>query len=497
MTWKRKLIFALVLANIFGLSACTSREPEKETVGSSGISTENSTVETEPEETEYVNVYEEDDLPDDLDFEGRIFNIAYCDEFLRDLNPEQSGEIMDDTVFYRNIAVEDRLKVDLGFVSMASDPNYYVSKITNGIRSGAQAFEAAYLRQWDSVSSVTKGYYMDTTELPYLNLNKPWWADKYMQKMSIDGESAYFLVGDYSASLLQYMSCMYFNKDLYENYMGDPNALYEIVMEGKWTLDEMNNQVAAIYEDKNGNGKKDAKDIVGLNIDSGSATDFLIGSAGNVFSYRDENGLPVVDPMNASTAERLIDTLDKIIYLHNNNPGRNGGFDGLQNICEAFCADKSAFMVGTFSYTDWMRDMEAPYGVIPCPKFDENDEEYLSMVHDAVKMLAVSTDCKDKEMAGAVLEALASEGYRTIAPQYYETVLKIKYARDEVTSQIIDIIHDGVITDFAYVYDDVMSDIVTKCRKIADSGQNTYASWYASVDSAVQKATERLLKSIK
>ena len=41
--------------------------------------------------------------------------------------------------------------------------------------------------------------------------------------------------------------------------------------------------------------------------------------------------------------------------------------------------------------------------------------------------------CNDPDAVSAVLEALASEGYRTLRTAYFDTALKEKYSRDEDT----------------------------------------------------------------
>ena len=51
-----------------------------------------------------------------------------------------------------------------------------------------------------------------------------------------------------------------------------------------------------------------------------------------------------------------------------------------------------------------------------------------------------------------VLEAMNSESWKYVIPAWYETALKIKYVRDNVSAQMIDIIRDSITTEFAYVY---------------------------------------------
>ena len=55
-------------------------------------------------------------------------------------------------------------------------------------------------------------------------------------------------------------------------------------------------------------------------------------------------------------------------------------------------------------------------------------------------------------MSGAVSHLLCRLTHETVLPAYYEMSLKIKYARDNYTSAMIDLIHDGIMDMFCLVY---------------------------------------------
>ena len=55
-------------------------------------------------------------------------------------------------------------------------------------------------------------------------------------------------------------------------------------------------------------------------------------------------------------------------------------------------------------------------------------------------------------MTGAVCQILCRLTHESVLPTYYEMSLKIKYARDDFTSAMIDLIHDGITDEFCQVY---------------------------------------------
>ena len=71
------------------------------------------------------------------------------------------------------------------------------------------------------------------------------------------------------------------------------------------------------------------------------------------------------------------------------------------------------------------------YGIVPLPKFDENQQINRSAIHDSFSAFSIPNfNFSDDELAmiGAVLEVMASQSFKTITPAYYEQALKGRYA---------------------------------------------------------------------
>lgn len=54
--------------------------------------------------------------------------------------------------------------------------------------------------------------------------------------------------------------------------------------------------------------------------------------------------------------------------------------------------------------------------------------------------------------ASAVLEALSSESYRYLVPEYCEVILKTRYAQDSDVARMFDLITDSVVEDMGVHY---------------------------------------------
>jgi hypothetical protein len=87
------------------------------------------------------------------------------------------------------------------------------------------------------------------------------------------------------------------------------------------------------------------------------------------------------------------------------------------------------------------------YGIVPLPKFDENQQINRSAIHDSFSAFSIPNfNFNDDELAmiGAVLEVMASQSFKTITPAYYEQALKGRYANDPQSVRMLDEITQNV-----------------------------------------------------
>ena len=98
--------------------------------------------------------------------------------------------------------------------------------------------------------------------------------------------------------------------------------------------------------------------------------------------------------------------------------------------------------------------MEEDFGIIPFPKYSAEQEAYYTHVDGHAPLMILPKTLTNPENAGIVLEALAYESNKTVVPAVYEIVLQSKYARDEASQRMLDLILEGRVYTFGYIYDD-------------------------------------------
>ncbi|MBQ7321455.1 MAG: hypothetical protein IJW99_05110 [Clostridia bacterium] len=496
---KKPIAALLALLILIGtLVACGEKAPEpvQTTTGNAeAVTTATSAAETEPAETDRAHT--KDNLPEDLNFNDAPVSILFpmsdggqADQI--DFATEVNGEVVNDAVYQRQLAVEDRLGVKLVIYSDDSVTSW-VDKLRNDVKSDTGSYDIVYGPQHKTNTLILENMYLDMSDSAYIDFNQPWWNNQFMAEAAV-GERRYLLAGDISLSMLSYTSCMYFNKETLMSVLNQSaESLYQTVLDGKWTMDLLHTYCENAYSDLNGSGTADAADRYGIGVVTASTTDHMTIDAGLRYTTRTADGIPQL----VSDTEPLIQYTDKLYNLFYQNAGVRV-YDATQDslrvtIPNKLMANEMVFMSGYFYSASLLKDMAADYGIIPYPKFDESIESYSALAHDSAQLVSVVVSCKNVDMVSAVLEALAAENYRTVTPAYYEIALKTKYVRDDISGQIIDLIHESSTTDFAYVFNNSLGKVGHTMRSLMSSRTNNFTSFWKANERVVQKRMEALL----
>lgn len=490
---KRLISLALVLTMLLPLLAsCSESEQnsDKAAENTDAVTADNTEVAVE-EDADDSRASVKDSLPE-LDYNGKTFTVFYSNgfgwaDFIE--GPEElTGEVVKDSVFNANKAVADRLDIDLQYThDDKGDWSTIGSIITTMIMSGDPQNDILMGDQYGIVQLVTKGYFMNCDELPYFDFSGPWWNNNFIENLCIGKDKKFLLSGEYNLTVLCQIFMLYFNKVLYENSFGDPNNLYNTVIEGGWTLDKMSQLATDGYIDKNGNGQVDDGDQYGfVTYQTYSSVDPFMYCGDVQYYTRDEDGYITIN-MEQERAVTLTEKVVNLFWQKGTNTATGASFlDG--NIL---------FLGGLLRSAEGFREMEDDYGFLPIPKLDEEQANYNTLVGDCNLLYAVPVTTLNSDMAGAVLEALNSETYRTVTPAWYEVALKVKYSRDNITAQIIDIIRDSVNTSFIFAYSPLLANVGQVMRDLVTGNNTDYASKVKSTKKVADKMMGRLIEAFE
>jgi hypothetical protein len=171
----------------------------------------------------------------------------------------------------------------------------------------------------------------------------------------------------------------------------------------------------------------------------------------------------------ANEQEKMGNLVDKMIALfHRNEAAIGTGAKPMQN-------GVTAFMAGYISQLTTLDD-PSTYTALPTPKYDENQAEYKSVNTNGFDVWCIPLVAKDPALSATVMEAVASEDYRTVAPFYYDQYLKLRYSNNDIGVEIYDIIRNSVFIDFGRISAVNLGILETVFRDAVQSGTNKVAS---------------------
>ena len=446
------------------------------------------TIETESRETARADI--KDGLPEDIDLQGQKVSFIIVPECAAyDILGESGGDIIFDAVYNRNLRVEERLNVDIDCIEhgIGYEHDAMAQTIRKAVMSSSNEFSAVMQRGMQAFNLSLQGMYMNLNENDYIDLTKPWWNDS-ISDFSINTEKVYTLMGDITMSPFLFSTACFVNKEMMKDYSLDIDELYETVQNGSWTYDVFRKYCAAAYSDIDGDGKASENDHFGFAWTNNAA--YFTRSAGIYYISRDNDGYPTLALNNEKTGG-FLEKLNSI--LHDDTLAYHSPKKDITEVASYFITGKNLFFMGrlmwvTGIYSDNFRNMQDPYGIIPYPKYSEEDEYMSGTGASSGNLVAVPITCTNYEETSIVIEAMCAESYRSVFPAFYEIALKSKYADANIDSQMIDLIHERVYNDFTIVANlDILIDNLVRQNK------NDFSSAYASNETKMQKALDKMI----
>ena len=444
-----KRILSLLLCMLVALPVLTGCGGDTKETDSG--TTDTTQVETTPEETETTRANMKDSLPDGLRFDGttiNVFGFGWNNSVWYDTTggEELTGDVVLDAMVNRNIAVEERLGVKFNWIIGPDDWNGFPQAVKTALLAGASDYDVIVEENSRLFEQSVQGFYYDLSTKPYIDLSQPWWYNELMEQSSLDNNKRYFLAGDICLTTMLGASAMYFNKPIFIDHFGDTDALYNAVLDGKWTYDVFMQYFRDVATDVNGDGVYDDNDLLGFRYPQWGVPNYLSMSTGLDYITRDAEGFPVLDIYNEQSI-KWADTLYKLLYTEHMSAAGDPGL--------SFVAAHSLFYPGMLFNTTDLRQADFDYGILPYPKLEESFSYYsgAAPANGCGVGVPVSAPGDKLEAVYATIEALCAEAYRKVTPAWYDTALKVKYADAAIDADMIDIIYDNIKSPFIMMAD--------------------------------------------
>ena len=467
----------LLCAVLLGLASCNgnSDNQTKDTGNSDGTGS---------------NIITEDpwiaSLPEDLDFGGKVFNIGQSsprtnyDECAPSMD-DSKGDIIDEAVRKRNQYVEEKLNIEITTnVEMCPDEEL-TSHIELLVMAGDTTYDAYCANIRGLFLASINGMLLPLNEISTLDLTNCWWDEEVNRMVSFGSDTMYLASGainyldDFATTILV------FNRTLCDRV--GLELPYQLVRDGKWTLDTFREYVMSYTEDIDGDGEYTAFDGYGLTCNSAIASSFLAGSNAHIIIVDDTGTVTI------NQTEHIYNALDKLFvnFLDTGNKSvvvaeRKFGYDDAGSI---FYKGRSLFSIEMVAAINSLRmDMEDDFGVLPIPKYDEAQESYYNLYNSAYATgYSIPITQEDPDVIGQILDVMGFYSEDTIYPAVIEKNVLVKGLRDEESAEMLDLIFHTKFYDLGQWGSSVYDTLCSMCT----SGKNNYASRSKALIKRTQK----------
>lgn len=423
-----------------------------------------------------------EDIPSDANFNGQKFTILVADPnekvwtYTNMVVAEETGDTIDDAYYRRNRLIEERLNIEIAQKTTAVGSMQ--GDFRKEVESGSGGFDIALVHYNDAAKLATNNYCVPLEEIPYIDLDKPWWDQGSRRDLSIANQN-YLMASDLSIGDNDNTWLIYFDKQ----HIQDLNLEmpYNLVNEGKWTFDKMLEMMKTAEYDIDGDGRITDKDRYGFLTHGENYAGMWI-AAGQRLITKNSDDMPEI----SFGDEVFTSVWSKIIEIMNDKSCKN---DNTEFISTGLANGQTLFGTEILKFVRNYRENEREFGIIPMPKFDEQQESYHTYVAVSAPLLIVPKSSPDLETVGIIVEAMAAEGHRTILPAYYETAIAGKFVRDEESIEMLDIAFATRMYDLGVVFD--WGTMSSQLKNLGNKNDGNVASLLEKRGASMQAAMDK------
>ncbi len=498
-----KRIFALVLAMLMLLPvlvACdpgTSGDPEVTTAGgdttAGGTGNPNEPVETDKPVAE---------VPEGkLDYEVKVLtrgNDWVAWDIVYDETNSLVVETLNNAIKKRNDAMEEKYGVT---IKQITAPGTVKPEAESKLMTGINEYDLILPTIQEAGELAQRGLLIPMSGLEYVDTSKPWYDQRSLEELAIKGEN-FFVFSDITAVDLDAIWTFFFSHSLIDTYnLEDP---YELVANYEWTLDKMIEmcETATPVDPDGVPSKTDDWGIVGHDY---IITAAYIGSGEKVASVNTDGEITLTMNNNALRVTNLMESLISLqpywcrYALTSSAYSSYGssapyGFvpgDNYPELVGVFTGGHALFMGEVLSTLREFTDVNMEIGVLPTPMYEASQKAYYCAVNKVAPVLAVPTTCEDTTRISIIIEAWAAESHDTLLPAYYDNCMTTRYAKDAITSDILDMIFASRTYDLGICFG--WGNLVERLTSLTYNGSTDFVSMYKANGTQAKTKIDRFM----
>lgn len=441
---KRILSMLLALAMLvlsISLVACSKNNPEvAETVATT----------TGTEDTEDAS--KRLDLPEDLNYGGADFTILMGSSTIADHCVETTTESdnIDMSLYQRDMYVKDRLGVNIKYEEAEggyAGRDTFTNQVYNAVLGGQKEYDLLGCYSMVAPNLTLKNVLYDMRTLDYVDFGKAWYP-QFMVEASTINNKTYFMSGDISINTLYQMQGIVFSAIQLEVNGMSEDDLYQMVYDGKWTLENWLTMCEDLARETGGDGVWDEKDYYPIVVGDGPWLDSFYFSSGlTLINEAPDGKLEVSQDVNDEKVLSIYSAFYDAVNTYRSAFVKNGNSE--KKIVNSECI----FAVTTMAqFRTTYVDAKEQFRVLPFPKYDETEATYRTLLGMGHKQYCIPNDIDDANRSAAVLEALSYSAYTYVTPVVFEETMKLRYSENGDVSKMFDYLREGCIFDVGSLF---------------------------------------------
>lgn len=398
---------------------------------------------------------------------------------------EETGDVINDAVYRRNTAVTEKYNIKI----TRTDSEDAAGIASRTVLAGSDEYDAMFTGIASTVGVAQNGILLNLKSIPYVDLPKHWYDQNANAQLSVGGK-LYATFCDFTIMDKDATWVYLFNKQLIKDLgLDDP---YKLVKDGKWTIEKMAEMSRGAAKDLDGDGVMTWQDQFGWQGECWNMYAGIIASGIQTVSKNDDD-LPEYTGLGERgiiAFNQLLSLLgDKNLCLRSDDISYSGNL--WTDVMDAsFMEGRILFVNAGMNRVTLFRSMDTDFGIIPSPKLDENQPDYCDTISPGqATALSVPASVSDLERTGIIIDSLCAESAYTLIPAYYDITLKTKFARDDESAEMLDIIFGTRSFDLALVYG--WGDLVTLFATAMRTNNENIISNLEKVEPRIRTAIEK------
>ncbi len=428
----------------------------------------------------------DNDLPD-LNGEGeelieRTFEIVTDDEsvFIQD---ESKAGTINDAIKRRDNFLRQKYGANVKVRAVKSKD--VAEEITKSLATGTNYCDMLAVSAKDTVSLYLDGLLADMNTFDGFDPQGEYFDQKNATNLATN--SSFYILADPTTRYFNEIYTMFFNRDLVlSSGAENPESL---AAQGLWTWDKFSEiEKTVAMEVVN-------KTVANLNSDVfGFSAYYGSNNYANVMYV--SCGAPFIEntyynPVDFSPEVESAVNIGRYLYKVNDSKARYP-FEG-DDSAKAFTGGRLAFFTNKLSFMSRLRSggkKGSEYGFVPMPKYNEQQEEYYSLVDPAARVICVpktveSQDFSYKRFVGAVISGMCAVSGKTVKEAFISDTI-VRYLNDNTEASMLKLVTDSAYFDFSTVYGSKISAIhnstVNSICEYIDVGSDMYNTIMRNID---------------